>query len=103
MFKKLAQKLNTQKGRNITAGAAINPINVDFNSRKSVLNVLNLYEKECDIKNFSKLALSNPENNSHEDIMSKLFSTGVPDIFEDDKLVKLADNSQFLRDLGFTD
>ena len=100
MFKKLAQKLNTQKGRNMTAGAAINPINVDFNTRKSVLNVLSLYEKECDIKNFTELALSNPENTSHEDIMSQLFSTGVPNIFEDYKLQELAHNTQFLRDLG---
>lgn len=107
MFKKLAQKLNIQKNK--SAGASINPIDVDFDSRKSVFldkltkNAVKLYEKECDIKNFSKLVLSDPENNSHNEIMNELFSKGIIDISEDEKLAELSDNRRFLRDLGLTD
>lgn len=107
MFKKLAQKLNMQKNK--SNGAAISPIDVDFDSRKSVFldkltkNAVKLYEKECDIKNFSKLVLSDPDNNSHNEIMNELFSKGIIDISEDDKLAELSDNRRFLRDLGLTD
>ncbi len=104
MFKKLAQKLSTQKKK--TSGAVINPIDVDFDHRKSIFldkltqKAVKLYEKECDIKNFSKLVLSNPENESHNDIMNDLFSKGVVDLTEDEKLAELSNNKRFLRDLG---
>lgn len=107
MFKKLAQKLNMQKNK--SNGVSINPIDVDFDSRKSVFldkltkNAVKLYEKECDIKNFSKLVLSDPDNNSHNEIMNELFSKGIIDISEDEKLAELSDNRRFLRDLGLTD
>ena len=88
---------------------SINPIDVDFDSRKSVFldkltkNALKLYEKECDIKNFSKLVLSDPENTSHNEIVNELFSKGLIDISDDEKLAELSDNRRFLRDLGLTD
>ncbi|MFQ8626807.1 MAG: hypothetical protein ACLSA2_10335 [Candidatus Gastranaerophilaceae bacterium] len=65
MFKKLAQKLN--KDRQKLSSAAINPLEVDFDDRKSVFldkltrTAVNMYERKCDIKNFSKLVLSDPE------------------------------------------
>lgn len=59
-----------------------------------------MYERNCDIKNFSKLVLSNPENDSHNKIMDELFSRGVVDPFDDERLLELSDNSRFLRDLG---
>lgn len=107
MFKKLAQKLNIQKKK--VSGTSINPIDVDFDSRKSIFldkltkNALKLYEKECDIKNFSKLVLSDPENTSHNEIVNELFSKGLIDISDDEKLAELSDNRRFLRDLGLTD
>lgn len=107
MFKKLAQKLNLEKNRH--SNAAINPLEVDFDGRKSVfLNKLtktavNMYEKKCDIKNFTKLVLSNPENDSHNKIMDELFSRGVVDPTEDEKLLELSDNTRFLKDLGLID
>ena len=59
-----------------------------------------MYERNCDIKNFSKLVLSNPENDSHNKIMDELFSRGVVDPSDDERLLELSDNSRFLRDLG---
>ncbi len=104
MFKKLAQKLTLEREKHNSV--ATNPLSVDFDSKKSVfLNKLtktavNLYERNCDIKNFTKLALSDPENNSHDEIMTQLFSKGVVDPSDDERLMELSENSRFLRDLG---
>ena len=104
MFKKLAQKLYSEKLKH--SNAAINPLEVDFDDRKKEFlnkltkNAVNMYERQNDIKNFSKLVLSNPENQSHNDIVDELFSKGIIDPLEDEKLLKLSDNSRFLRDLG---
>ena len=106
IFKKLAQKLSIeheQKSKDM-----INPIDVDFDSRKSAFlnkltrSALDMYERKCDIKNFSKLVLSDPENTSHNDIVHDLFSKGIIDPSEDEKLLELSDNRRFLRDLGLT-
>lgn len=107
MFKKLAQKLNLEKTKKQCA--AINPIDVDFEGRKSVFldkltrTAVNMYERKCDINNFTKLALSDPENDSHNKIMDELFSKGVVDPSDDEKLLELSDNTRFLRDLGLID
>ena len=107
MFKKLAKKLN--KDRQKLSSAAINPLEVDFDDRKSVFldkltrTAVNMYERKCDIKNFSKLVLSDPENDSHNKIMDELFSKGIIDASDDEKLLELSDNSRFLRDLGLID
>ena len=107
MFKKLAQKLNLEKTKRQCA--AINPLDVDFEWRKSVFfdkltrTAVNMYERKCDIKNFTKLALSNPENDSHNKIMDELFSKGVIDPTDDEKLMELSDNTRFLKDLGLID
>ena len=107
IFKKLAQKLNTRKVKNIAG--MINPVDVDFDAPKNEFlntltkDVLKMYEKKCDIKNFSSLVLANPENLSHNEMVEKLFDSGVIDPFEDDKLQHLADNAKLLRDLGLSD
>ena len=107
MFKKLAQKLNLEKKKH--SSAAINPLDVDFEGRKSVFldkltrTAVNMYERKCDIKNFTKLALSDPENDSHNEIMDELFAKGVIDPSEDEKLLELSDDTRFLKDLGLID
>lgn len=107
MFKKLAQKLT--KERKNSSNVATNPLDVDFESKKSIFldkltkTAVNIYERNSDVKNFSKLVLSNPENNSHNKIMEELFSKGVVDASDDEKLLELSDNTRFLRDLGLTD
>ena len=107
MFKKLAQKLNIENKKQ--SSIAIDPLDVDFEGWKSVLldkltrTAVNMYERKCDIKNFTKLALSDPENNSHNKIMDELFAKGVIDPSEDEKLLELSDNTRFLKDLGLID
>ncbi len=107
MFKKLAQRLSEE--RKLRASNAINPIDSDFDNRKNLFlnklsrEALNIYERSHDIKNFSKLVLSDPENTSHNEIVDQLFSDGIIDPLEDEKLMQLSDNRRFLRDLGLTD
>lgn len=107
MFKKLAKKLYSEREKRFNA--AINPLEVDFEDRKNEFlnkltkNAINLYERQTDIKNFSKLVLSDPDNNSHNEIVDKLFSKGIIDPLEDEQLFDLSDNKRFLRDLGLLD
>lgn len=107
MFKKLAQKFNLAKQKQ--ADTVINPLDVDFEGRQSIFldkltkTAVNMYERKCDVKNFSKLVLSDPENKSHEKIMDELFSGGVIDPTDDEKLMELSDNRRFLKDLGLID
>ena len=104
MIKKLAQKLSLERQKHNSV--ATNPLSVDFDDRKSIFldkltkTAVNMYERNCDIKNFSKLVLSNPENDSHNKIMDELFSRGVVDPSDDERLLELSENSRFLRDLG---
>lgn len=105
LFKQLSEKLST-KGKKVSNQGMIKPIDVNFDISKNEFldnltkHAVKLYEKKCDIKNFSKLVLSNPENTSHNELVEELFQKGVSDPLEDEKLEKLADNSRFLRDLG---
>lgn len=107
VFKKLAQKLSAQREKN--SSVAMNPIVVDFDNRKReflnklTCSALNLYERQSDIKKFTQLALSDPENESHNEIVDELFNKGVIDFDDDVKLMELSDNSRFLRDLGLTE
>lgn len=107
IFKKLAQKLNTGKTKLIVGMS--NPIDAEFVKPKNEFldnltqSALKMYEKKCDIKNFSKLVLANPENVSHISMVEELFLDGVIDPFEDDKLFHLADNKRLLEDLGLTE
>lgn len=107
VFKKLAEKLVSEREKH--SSLATNPLEVDFDHREKIFlnkmthSALNMYERKCDIKNFSELALSDPENESHNDIMNELFENGVKDPFEAERLSKLTENQKFLRDLGLID
>ena len=104
MFKKLAQKLVQERERQTSL--ATNPLNVDFEGRKSLFlnkmthSALDMYERKCDIKHFSQLVTSNPENQSHNRIKDELFASGVKDPFSDEELLELSANKRFLQDLG---
>ena len=63
-------------------------------------NALELFQKDCDISKFNKIALSDSDDLSHLDRMSELFSQGVIDVFEDDVLSSLVTNSKLWDDLG---
>ena len=100
IFRRLAQKLVQEREKHNSV--ATNPLVVDFDDRKKLFlnkmthSALDLYERKCDINNFSKLVLSDPENDSHNKIMDELFANGVKDPFE----MELSENKRFLRDLG---
>lgn len=105
MFKKLAKQLKMANNKTNTAPVSL-PFSEEFLTPKNEFlknlskKAIELYEKQSDINNFSKLVLSNPENNSHNEMVNKLFEDGVADPFVDDKLAHLADNKKFLKDLG---
>lgn len=99
-------KLNSQIGVN---GVVTNPINNPYrNVDKSLLidetaisdEAVNLYQKEQDIKQFSKLAMSDPGDLSHEEIISGLFAKGGADLFSDESMQELASNQRLLDDLS---
>ena len=104
VFKKLAQKLASDRQK--YTGTATNPID-SFDKHaflnKLTNNAVELYERKSDIKKFTKLVLSDPENTSHNNIVNSLFSKGAIDPEDDEKLMELSDNKRFLKDLGLLD
>lgn len=75
--------------------------NKKFFFEKFIKHALNLYERKTDVNNFTRLALSDPENTSHNQIVDELFGKeGVVDPFSEDALFSLSDNERFLKDLG---
>ncbi len=106
MLKKLAEQLKTEFIETSTA-PVVSPIeSLKEQSSKNFLkklskHALNLYERKTDINNFTKLALSNPKNDSHNKIMDKLFAQkDVVDPFSDEEIFGLSHNERFLKDLG---
>lgn len=106
MFKKLAKQLKIANAENSCFPMA-SPINtLKEESKTNFLkglskHALNLYERKTDISNFTKLALSNPENTAHNKIVDDLFrKNGVVDPFSEDALFNLSENERFLKDLG---
>ena len=104
MFKKLAEKLVQDREKH--SSVAMNPIEVDFEQRQSVFlkhltkTAVDMYEKKSDIKKFTKLVLSNPENTSHNKLVDALFSHGCVSAEDEERLKELSDNRKFLKDLG---
>ncbi len=108
LFKQLSQKLNINSKKALNQGM-IKPFDVNFDTSKNEFldslskHALKLYEKKCDIKNFTKLVLSDPENTSHNDIVKELFNDNIKDPLENKKLEELANNDKLLKDLGLLD
>lgn len=100
---------NNQIDRQLgVSGVATNPINNPYrNNDKNLLidetaisdEAVNLYQKEQDVQKFTNLAMSDPNDMSHEDIIAGLFSKGVSDPFSDETLQQLAGNKNLLSDL----
>lgn len=98
----------TDKQLGTVNGVVTNPIHNPYNTdNKNYLidetaisdEAVNLYQKEQDIKQFNNLAMSNPEDLSHEEIISQLFGQGVPDLFSNETFNELANNQNLLNDL----
>ena len=64
-------------------------------------NAIELFQKDCDINKFNKIAMSDINDFSHLDRMNELFSEGVIDAFEDDVLKELVTNKKLWDDLEF--
>ena len=62
-------------------------------------SAIELFQKDCDISKFNKIAMSDSEDFSHLERMGELFSEGVIDVFEDDVLSNLVTNSKLWDDL----
>ena len=62
-------------------------------------NAIELFNRDCDINKFNKIAMSDLNDFSHLDRMNELFASGVVDVFEDDVLESLVTNSKLLDDL----
>ena len=63
-------------------------------------SAIELFQKDCDINKFNKIAMSDSEDFSHLERMNELFSQGVIDVYEDDVLSSLVTNSKLWDDLG---
>jgi len=63
-------------------------------------NAIELFQKDCDIAKFNKIAISDPTDLSHLDRMNELFAEGVTDAFEDNAIANLVTNSKLWDDLG---
>lgn len=63
-------------------------------------NALELFQRDCDINKFNKIAMSDMDDFSLLEKMNELFADGVVDVFEDNVLSNLANNSKLWEDLG---
>lgn len=99
VFKKIVKQLNTEKIC-VNDNLVSSPFERIKNSvQKNILksmseHALNLYQKKTDIKTFTKLALSDPQDLSHNRLAKE---TGLD---EYDILFDLSNNEEFLKDLG---
>ena len=64
-------------------------------------SAIELFQKDCDINKFNKIAMSDSEDLSHLDRMNELFAQGVIDVFEDDVISSLVTNSKLWDDLEY--
>ena len=62
-------------------------------------SAIELFQRDCDINKFNKIAMSDSDDLSHLERMNELFSQGVIDVFEDDVLSNLATNTKLWNDL----
>lgn len=61
---------------------------------------INLYEKEQEVQKFTNLALSDPEDLSHEQIIEGLFNKGVCNPFSDETISETANSQQLIKDIS---
>lgn len=80
-------------GRNIDRNVLIDQFDISQEALK-------IFERENDIKKFTNLAKSDPENLSHNKYVEDLFKKGIKDPYEDDILSELVNNSKLWDDLA---
>ena len=62
-------------------------------------NAIELFQRDCDINKFNKIAMSDMNDLSYLERMNELFAEGVTDIFSDNVLSDLASNQKLWDDL----
>ena len=62
-------------------------------------SAIELFQRDCDINKFNKIAMSDANDFSHLDRMNELFAQGVVDVYEDDVLSSLVNNSKLWEDI----
>ena len=62
-------------------------------------NAMELFQRDLDINKFTKLATSDPEDKSYISQVEQLFKDGVIDVYEDDVLEELVNNSKLWEDI----
>lgn len=95
--------LNSILGTNNTRrnnGNIVDNSNFLIDSSDISNRAMQMYERELDIKNFTELATSDPENTSHNELVKELFAKGVVDVFEDSTIAALSSNKSLIDDLG---
>ncbi len=101
MIKKCNDKLNYTNQRESNNYSSYPNANKQSLLKKLTQKALNLYERRLDVKNFTQLALSNPENTDHVQIVEDLINNAkISDIISNKSVENLLDNEKFLRDLG---
>lgn len=90
MLRSNLAKLNTNSSAN----------NLYVDKTEISSNAMDLYQRDCDIKNFNKIAMSDMNDYSYLEKMQELFADGVTDVFEDDVLAEIANNKNLWDDLG---
>ena len=87
----------------IRANAQKNPYGIGSNpyvdKTEISSNAIELFQRDCDINKFNKIAMSDSNDLSHLDLMNELFSQGVVDAYEDDVISELVTNSKLWDDL----
>ena len=63
-------------------------------------SAIELFQRDCDINKFNKIAMSDSNDLSHLDLMQDLFSQGVVDVYEDSVLSSLVTNAKLWDDLS---
>lgn len=102
MFKKLVKKLREQeKERSCSYMSSPFCMGEDDRLKNLSEHALTLYEKKSDVKKFTKLAMSDPDNDDYKQIMDDLFSNKrILDPLEESYVVEMVGNDNFLKDLG---
>ena len=100
----LAGKNTIAQAEQINPNAKKNPYaDVDKNLLIDETNISNeaftLYQKDLDIKKFTKLALSDPDDTSHNVLVADKVFNARDDRFDDKVVEDIFNNRMFLKDL----
>lgn len=100
--------LNTQTEKSNGIFGVTNPIKNPYQSVDKGLFIdetnishkaIEMYQKDLDIRNFTNLVMSNPEDVSHNDRVENLLSNGVTDVLDEKTVENLSSNSKLIKDL----